>query len=54
MEYREAEDAADELGVVKALGIDARGRVGLQRVVGVRRIFEQDVARVEHIVPEEE
>lgn len=54
MEHRQTETPADELEVVKMLGIDAGEGVDLERVVVVGRVFEEAIGRVEHLVREEE
>ena len=50
MEDTETQASADELEVVQVLGVHARRRVNLERVVVVRRVLEQTVERVEHLV----
>lgn len=54
MEDRKTDHTADELEVVEMLWIDARVRVDLEGVVVVRRVLEQTVERIEHLVREEE
>ena len=45
---------ADELEIVQVLRVDTRRWVDLQRVVIVRRVLEQAVEGVEHLVGEQE
>ena len=45
---------ADELEIVQVLRVDTRRWVDLQRVVIVRRVLEQAVEGVEHLVREQE
>ena len=54
VEDTETQAAPDEREVVQVLRVDTRRRVDLQRVVVVRRVLEQTVERVEHLVREQE
>ena len=54
VEDTETQATPDELEVVQVLRVDTRRRVDLQRVVVVRRVLEQTVERVEHLVREQE
>ena len=54
MEDTQAQTTADELEVVQVLGVDTGSRVNLEGVVVVRRVLEQTVEGVEHLVREQE
>ena len=54
MEDAEADAATNELEVVQVLWVNARSWVDLQGIVVVRRVLEQTVERVEHLVGQEE
>ena len=53
MENRKPYDSADELKVVEMFGVDSGVRIYLKGVVIMRRVFEQTVERVEHIMRKE-
>ena len=50
MENGQTNNASNELEVVQMFGVNAGVRVNLKSVVVVRRIFEQAVEGVEHLV----
>jgi hypothetical protein len=50
MENGQTNNASNELEVVQMFGVNAGMRVNLKSVVIVRRIFEQAVEGVEHLV----
>ena len=54
MEDAETQAATDALEVVLVVGVEAGRRVNLEGVVVVRRVLEQTVEGVEHLVGEEE
>ena len=54
VEDAETQAATDELEVVQVLGVDAGRRVNLEGIVVVRRVLEQTVEGVEHLVREQE
>lgn len=54
MENAQTQTTADELEVVQVLGVDSRSGVNLQRIVVMRRVFEQAVEGIEHLVREQE
>ena len=54
VEDRKTYHTADEFEVVEMLWVDARVRVDLEGIVVVRRVLEQTVERIEHLVREEE
>lgn len=54
VEDAEAQAPTNELEVVQVLGVDARRRVDLERVVVVRGVLKQTVEGVEHLVGEQE
>ena len=54
VEDAETQASPDELEVDQVLRVDTRRRVDLQRVVVVRRVLEQTVEGVEHLVREQE
>lgn len=54
MEDTEPKTSTDELEVVQVLGVDARRRVDLKGIVVMRRVLEQAVEGVEHLVREQE
>lgn len=54
MEDTEPKTSTDELEVVQVLGVDARRRVDLKGIVVVRRVLEQAVEGVKHLVREQE
>lgn len=53
MENRKTNNTSNELEVVEMLGVDAGMWIDLQGVVVVRRVFEQTVERVKHLVGKE-
>lgn len=50
MEDAKAQTSSNELEVVQMLGIDTRCGIDLERVVVMRRILEQAIERVEHLM----
>lgn len=54
VEDRQAETTSYELEVVEMLWVDPGGGVDLQRIVVVRRVLEQPVRRIEHLVRQQE
>jgi hypothetical protein len=52
MENAETETATDKLEVVQMLRVNTRGGVDLQCVVVVRRVLEETIEWVEHLVRE--
>lgn len=54
MEDAQSEAAADELEVIEMFWINSRRGVDLERIIVVRRIFEQTVEGIEHLVREQE
>jgi hypothetical protein len=54
VEYAEPEATADKFEVVQVLRVHAGRRVDLQGIVVVRRVLEQTVERVEHLVRKKE
>lgn len=54
VEDAKAKTAPDKLEVIQMFRINARRRVDLERVIVMRRIFEQAIEWVEHLVREEE
>lgn len=54
VENRQAHNATDEFEVVEMLWVDTRVRIDLEGIVVVRRVLEQAVERIEHLVREEE
>lgn len=54
MENSQTDHSANELKVVKMLGVDARVGINLQGIIIVGGIFEETVERIEHFVGEEE
>ena len=54
VEDGQPETSPDELEVLEMFRVDARGRVDLQSVVVVRRVLEEAVRGVEHLVRQEE
>jgi hypothetical protein len=54
VENRQTNNSANKLEVVQMLRIDARMGIDLQRVVVVRRVLEQTVEGVEHLMGKQE
>lgn len=54
VEDTQSEHTSDKLEIVQVFRVDSRVGVDLQRVVVVRRVLEQAVERVEHLVREQE
>jgi hypothetical protein len=54
MEDGQTDNTSDELEVIQMLGVDSRVGVDLKSVVVVRRVFEQAVKGVEHLVRKQE
>ena len=50
MEDSETQASANEFEIIQMLGVNARGRVDLERVVVVRGVLEQAVEGIEHLM----
>ena len=54
MENRKTHTSPDETEIIKMFWVHARSRIYLERVVVVRRVLEQAVEWVEHLVRKQE
>ena len=54
MKDSKANDTTNEFEVIEVLGVNARMRVNLQSIIVVRRILEETVERIKHLMGEKE